>query len=73
MTNQKKLIKVTVSLDRNCLSFHKRKGILKIDQSLKFHDISLVWELHARIHRLLVYGLKPNKALRGFYRNRACG
>ena len=25
----------------------KRKGILKIDQSIKFRDIGLVWELNA--------------------------
>ena len=35
MTNHKKLIDVTASLDQNCLSFTKRKGILKIDQSIK--------------------------------------
>ena len=30
----------------------KRKGILKIDQSIKFRDIGLVWELHAPTHWL---------------------
>ena len=33
--------------------FHKRKGVLKIDQSVKCHDIGLVWELQAPPHRLL--------------------
>ena len=35
MTNHKKLIDVTASLDRSRLSFTKEKGILKIDQSVK--------------------------------------
>ena len=35
MTNHKKLIDVTASLDRSCLFYHKRKGTLKIDQSAK--------------------------------------
>ena len=32
----------------------KRKDILKIDQSIKFRDIGLVWELHAPTHWLKI-------------------
>ena len=35
IANHKALIDVTASLDRNYLFFHKRKGVLKIDQSVK--------------------------------------
>ena len=35
MDNQKKLIDVIASLDRNCLSFSKEKVYEKIDQSVK--------------------------------------
>ena len=35
ITKHKALIDVTASLDRNCLFFHKRNGVLKIDQSVK--------------------------------------
>ena len=43
MTNHKKLIDVTASLDRSYLSFTKEKGILKIDQSVKmpWHRLSM--------------------------------
>ena len=34
--------------------FHKRNGILKIDQSVKCPDLGLVWELQAPAHRLLI-------------------
>ena len=35
--------------------FHKRKGILKIDHSVKkCRDIGSVWELHAPTHWLLI-------------------
>ena len=33
--------------------FHKRKGILKIDQSVKMPDIGLEWELQGPARRLL--------------------
>ena len=54
MTNHRKLIDVAASLDRNCHSFTKEKGILKIDQSVKCRDIGFVWELHAPTHWLLL-------------------
>ena len=43
MTNHKKLFDVLALLDRNCLSFTKEKGILKIDQSAKIprHRLSV--------------------------------
>ena len=43
ITNHKTLIDVTALLDRNCLSLHKRKGVLKIDQSVKmpWHRLSM--------------------------------
>ena len=34
--------------------FHKRKGVLKIDQSEKCREIGLVWGLHAPTHRLWI-------------------
>ena len=51
---------------RNCVTgpelpfFHKRKGILKIDQSVKkCRDIGLVWELHAPTQRLQQEPMAP--------------
>ena len=35
MTNDKKIIDVTASLDRDCLSFTKEKVCQKIEQSVK--------------------------------------
>ena len=49
MAKLKKLIDVT---GPQLPFLHKRKGVLKIDQSKKCRDIGLVWLLHAPTHRL---------------------
>ena len=57
MTSQRKLI--------HCVTgpklpfFHRRKGILKIDQS--FREIGFVWELHAPTHWLLAILIQVHK------------
>ena len=53
MTNHKKLIDVTESLDRNYLSFTKEEVYLKSISLQKGRDLGLVWKLHAPTHRLL--------------------
>ena len=40
--------------------FHKRKGVLKIDQFVKCRDIDLVWKLHAPTNRLLLPLIRSN-------------
>ena len=54
MTNHKKLIWPRYFAEPELPSFHKRKGIPKIDRSVKYRDIGLVWELYATTHRLLI-------------------
>ena len=59
MTSIKNVIDVTAALDRKCL-FHKRKGILKIDQSQEpitpftlYKYLGLIWKLHPPTYRPL--------------------
>ena len=55
MTNHKKLIDVTASLERNCLYLEKKRHSKNRSVCKNAVDIiGLVWELHAPTDRLLV-------------------
>ena len=53
MTNHKKLIDVTASLERNCLYLEKKRYTKNRSVCKNCPDIGLVWELHAPTDRLL--------------------